>query len=259
MSETLYNLLRSLHKTFRQVRPVELSFSCPVCGAAEFGKSRVLWNKLVREWELSQAERNYTDNQQGLFCRRCESNLRSMTLASAVLSHWKLEQNFREICARGGVLWSLQVLEINEAGQLSSHLAALPGHILATYPTVNMQAMTYENESFDLILHSDTLEHVPDPVQALRECRRVLKSTGVMTYTVPVIFGRATRRRDGLPPSYHGSILNRSEGYRVVTEYGHDFYLQASEAGFRSVSMHSLLFPDSTALICCQPLVSARV
>lgn len=246
----MHPFLRSLHQLTRNAQPVELPFDCPVCGARSFERSRMLWNRLVKEWELSEEERRYIDNQQGLCCRVCHSNLRSMTLAAALAQSWKTAQTFAQICAPQGLLWGQKVLEINTAAHLSPHLEPLPGRTLATYPAVDMQAMPYANESFDLVIHSDTLEHVPDPVQALRECRRVLKRSGFLAYTVPVIFGRATRRRDDLPPSFHGSILHRSADYRVVTEYGHDFYLQPWQAGFGSVAMHSLLFPDSTALVC---------
>jgi ubiquinone/menaquinone biosynthesis C-methylase UbiE len=70
------------------------------------------------------------------------------------------------------------VLEINEAGTLSPLLRQLPGHVLTGYPAVDIHSMPYLDATFDLVLHSDTLEHVASPIRALEECRRVLRPGG---------------------------------------------------------------------------------
>jgi SAM-dependent methyltransferase len=99
----------------------------------------------------------------------------------------------------------LSILEVNEAFNVTPFLAQIPGHLLATYPQIHMQHLPYADASFDLVAHSDTLEHIPDPDRALAECRRVLKPNGVLAYTIPVIVGRMSRSRAGLPPSYHSA------------------------------------------------------
>ncbi len=93
----------------------------------------------------------------------------------------------------------------------------------------DMTCLTFADSSFDLAIHSDTLEHILDYEQALREVRRVLKPGGCQVYTIPLLHRRATRQRiasdasgrrvDLLPPSGHGS-----EGeYPVAWEFGRDF------------------------------------
>ena len=42
-----------------------------------------------------------------------------------------------------------------------------------------------DDESFDVVLCTDVLEHVPDPVFAIRELRRVLKIGGTLLITTP--------------------------------------------------------------------------
>jgi hypothetical protein len=42
---------------------------CPVCGATEFGYQEVLWQSLIDEWQLSKAEADYINVQQGPYCR----------------------------------------------------------------------------------------------------------------------------------------------------------------------------------------------
>jgi ubiquinone/menaquinone biosynthesis C-methylase UbiE len=45
--------------------------------------------------------------------------------------------------------------------------------------------LPFENESFDKIILSEVLEHVPDDKMALSEIHRVLKNNGVLVVTVP--------------------------------------------------------------------------
>jgi ubiquinone/menaquinone biosynthesis C-methylase UbiE len=39
--------------------------------------------------------------------------------------------------------------------------------------------MSFPDSSIDVIIHSDTLEHVPDSKAALKECLRVLKPAAI--------------------------------------------------------------------------------
>jgi len=144
----------------------------------------------------------------------------------------------------------LNVLEINECGALTQFLAAMPMRTLATYPSVDMQRMPYADGSFDLVVHSDTLEHVPDPVLGLSECRRVLRPGGACAFTIPIIVGRMSRSREGLPPSYHDREGTVDQGQRVRTEFGADAWTYAIRAGFAGVQIVSLDYPATHALVC---------
>ena len=219
--------------------------SCPVCGGLGLTDREVLWPELITEWALSPIEAAYINRQQGTRCVSCGANLRSQVLADAILSC--LDQAAPlEVSLRAT---PLEILEINAAGDLHRYLAAAPSHVLAQYPEVDMMDLPYEGERFDLVVHSDTLEHVPHPVRALAECRRVLKPSGVLCYTVPSIVGRLSRRREGLPPSYHGTSVERPEDYLVVSEYGADMWIEPLLAGFGSVQIFARDFPAALALV----------
>lgn len=248
-------LLKKIYSKLRKPQPVNvatvsLPFSCPICGHSQFSANKVLWPLLIEQWCLNSEEVDYINRQQGMCCLSCNCNLRSMTLAHALQATWRQKGDFVALCRSNQFVRQQVVLEINQAGNLSPYLQRLPHHTLGLYPDVDMQNLSYDSEKFDLIIHSDTLEHVPDPLKALSECWRTLKRGGILAYTVPVVFDRVTRRRDGLPASFHGSSDTNGEDWKVVSEYGHDFYLEPYRAGFQRVAMHSLLFPDSTALIC---------
>jgi len=226
---------------------------CPVCGGDRFTSERVLWPELIEQWNLSADEVSYIDLQQGFCCASCKNNLRSMTLAAAVTSAFGFAGNFEDFCRSNPLIRQLTVIEINPAKNLSIFLQALPRHALHAFPQLDMQRMSFADSSIDIIIHSDTLEHVPDSKAALRESRRVLKPGGHLFYTVPIVIGRLTRTRRRLPPSYHGKPGVNRDDCIVRTEYGADFWCEIFEAGFREVTLTSLIFPASVAVRATKP------
>ena len=143
------------------------------------------------------------------------------------------------------------LLEINEAGQLTPYLSRFRYYGLAKYPDVDMQRLPYTENTFDIIVHSDTLEHVPQPILALQECRRVIRKGGFVAFTVPIVYGRLNASREGLVPSYHlgSTSLEEREGYRVYTEYGADFWVQVMKAGFTRIELSTIDGPGCIAVI----------
>ena len=221
---------------------------CTCCGGREFEQNAVLWRALIEEWGLSPCEAEYVDRQQGLTCRRCGSNLRTMALALAICRSYGHQGTIARF-VRERRTRRLRVLEINEAGQLTQFLSGLPRYTLARYPEVDMRRMPYRDRSFDLVVHSDTLEHVPDPVTALKECYRVLAPGGFCAFTVPVIVGRMTRSRAGLAPSYHGNPDENRLEFAVQTEYGCDAWQQLVCAGFSDCRIVTPEYPSAVAFV----------
>lgn len=220
---------------------------CSVCGGKDFSYREVLWQELVNDWQLAPFEVDYINRQQGICCAGCGNNLRSMALADAILYTY----NYPGVLVKfveSDLAKTLKVLEINEAGGLSSLLKKLPNHQLACYPEHDMTNLSYKPGTFDLVLHSDTLEHVPNPVAGLSECRRVLKKRGRCIFTVPIIIGRLTRSRAGLKNSYHGAQDYLGGDYVVHTEFGADMWRFAIEAGFTSTRIHCFEYPSGLAI-----------
>jgi len=221
---------------------------CPACGEHAFTHQPILWPELIAQWELSPDEVNYTNVQQGFCCASCKNNLRAMTLAAAMTSAFDFSGNLKDFCRNDPRIRELTVIEINSAKNLSPFLQVLPKYALHSFPELDMQRMTFADASIDLIIHSDTLEHVPDSKAALKESMRVLKPGGHLFYTVPIVIGRLTRTRRGLPPSYHGRPGVQRDDCIVQTEYGADFWCEIFDAGFREVRLTSLIFPASVAI-----------
>ena len=177
---------------------------CCVCGGKAFCSQRILWDQLVQAWQLAPEEAAYIDRQQGTVCTACGCNLRAQALAKAILStRSRQPRSFRHLLLSPS-FWLVKVLELNPVGPLSSHLRRLPRRTLASYPEVDMQHLPFADQTFDLVLHADTLEHVPEPLAALTECRRVLRPGGWCCFTIPMIVGRMTRSRTAYLPAIMG-------------------------------------------------------
>jgi SAM-dependent methyltransferase len=103
-------------------------------------------------------------------------------------------------------------------------------------------ALSYRDSIFDIVLTSETLEHLPDVGRALREIHRVLKLGGFHVFTTPVVWDRPQTRQRAriengnvihlLPPSYHRSAATRTSDLLVFNEFGADFVSRCEQAGF---------------------------
>ncbi len=94
----------------------------------------------------------------------------------------------------------------------------------------NLEDQTFADESFDLVITQDVLEHVLHPEKAFAEIARTLKPGGAHLFTVPWHHWQKTETRaiekDGiiihlLPPIFHGNPIDRA-GSLVVTDWGYD-------------------------------------
>jgi SAM-dependent methyltransferase len=160
----------------------------------------------------------------------------------------------------------LKVAEINSAGTLHPFLAQSPnlcysefGSKMPGIADEDLMKLTYDDESFDLVITSETLEHVPDIDVALREIRRILKPDGMHIFTVPLVMDRATTKQrarienDELiylsPPSYHGGANEGKSDFLVFYEFGADFISRCERIGFEVVVKKDVSNPALIALI----------
>lgn len=221
---------------------------CSVCGGKKFTAGRVLWPELIDDWQLAEEEIAYIDRQQGEKCNACGANLRSIALANAIRAFFGTSEHLADMVEAADSS-AASLLEINEAGTLSPFLGKLKHYNYAGYPEVDIHNLPYADTSFDLIVHSDTVEHVENPVHALQECRRVLRPGGALCFTVPVIVGRMTRSRAGLKKSYHGNSDAAREDYVVHSEFGADAWTYLMRAGFSEVTIHAVAYPAGLAFL----------
>jgi SAM-dependent methyltransferase len=230
------------------INPSSRDEACQVCGHVVFVHDDVLWPALIEAWELRPEEVDYINVQQGTRCERCGCNVRSQALARGLI-HAVGAVGALEAVVASEASRDWRVLEINEAGTLTPWLRRLPQHVLASYPECDITRLVFPDASFDLVVHSDTLEHVSDPARGLQECRRVLAPGGSCVFTVPIVLGRLTRSRRGLPPSYHGHADCVEPDFLVHTEFGADVWTAVFDAGFERCDLVAFRYPAGLAII----------
>lgn len=209
--------------------------SCAVCGAETrfVRNSWILPADLAREWP-----REFVDRESQL-CAECGANRRVRRIAEVLVSLYG--ENARSVTElmREEPFRRLAIAEINSIGRMHDFLAGHPGLSYSEYPEEDLLRLSYPDASFDLVLTSDTLEHVPDPRLALRETRRVLRAGGRHVFTVPHDPRRErTRSREGLPAQHHGrgggpyALVTRQADMLAHTDFGADVEEIVREAGF---------------------------
>jgi len=226
----------------------DVKLVCPICGGIGVSEMDILWPELIEAWNLTLDEVLLINRQQGQCCLQCGSNLRSRTLAGAINECFSWPGTLRDLVNQPNTS-QVRLLEINEAGNLSYYLHRFRKYEFASYPDVDMQRMDLPSDIYDIVVHSDTLEHIPNPVLGLQECRRILRPKGRMLMTIPIVPTRLTRRRDNMPLSYHGNPAEKSSDFIVCTEYGADFYIDMVAAGWKNISLYTLGSLDSLAII----------
>lgn len=111
----------------------------------------------------------------------------------------------------------------------------------------DLTALTYSDNSFDLSLSFEDLEHIPDYKKAIAELYRVTKPGGHMLLSTPFVIEndktlvRATINKDGeithlLEPEYHGDPVI-PQGILCFYHFGWDLLDDFRTAGFSDVKI----------------------
>lgn len=110
--------------------------------------------------------------------------------------------------------------------------------------------LSFDSESFGLVICNELFEHVYDLQRALEEIARVLKPGGRLVATFPLAFGQVESiqkaRWDSVhnelfleqEPEYHGDPIRPNEGSLVYCIPAWDVLDKAYAAGFRSACFH---------------------
>ena len=209
---------------------------CSCCGwiGPMLLRRRSIPPRLVALWDLSAREAAALARKETLLCAWCGAKLRARRLARVVLEKFPAPARSLHDWAARHDARSLHVAEINRVEGIHEAITGLP-HLRSSdfggEGSEDLTHLSYADESFDLVLTSETLEHVPNLDAALGEIRRVLKPGGWHLFTVPVRPGTPKtlpRAEVGPPISHPGGDW----GYPVFTEFGADLVEVLDRAGF---------------------------
>ena len=177
-----------------------------------------------------------------LACMRCGAVARNRALAAAVLDLYGGTAQSLRALGRAGMLRELHIYNTTARGAVHAFLRTLPHYVCSEYfPDIpagtlhggvrceDLQALSFPDATFDLVISEDVLEHVRSPGSALQEIRRVLKPGGYHVFTVPIFGDKTVVRVDTttkedvcvLPPLYHGDPL-REKGALAYHDFGRD-------------------------------------
>ena len=213
-------------------------------------------------------------------CPTCRATLRYREQAGAILTHFGRGRfSFFTRFVRFPECQTLAILEAAIRGPFTRYLKGHPGYVQSyLFEDVppgesrdgvvcqNLEAMTFADESFDLVITSDVMEHVADVGKVVAEVARVLKPGGAHVFSIPLKFplretsqARA-RLVDGeiehlMEPRYHRSGTDTPS--LVFTDFGRDLVDLHASHGLRATFHRSHPFVKrlvhSAAVIAVRP------
>jgi SAM-dependent methyltransferase len=242
---------------WRVLRRVQ--FRCNVCG--HVGAA------LYRMPDLGRAkQQRIAILRETMRCRGCNSSMRDRTLAAALLQVLAANYGVRAETVHslaGRLPETLSIYDTDSHSQLSRELSRELGYVRSEYVpglanglelepghlyNMDLQEIIFADDSFDIILSSEVMEHVREPAKAHSEIARCLRRGGFYVFTVPyddslnlhhvLVDSHGPTDLPLEPPHLHGDpIRGRILSYRIFgRQLINDLAEVGLDASFRRVS-----------------------
>lgn len=191
---------------------------CPICEAPASFSSKESW---------------FRDH---LFCSGCGSIPRERAIFKMIAEFFP---NYRDINihesspgGRGASIKLHNECKAYSASQFYPDVAHGQINHASGYRCEDLAALTFPDNSFDLFITQDVVEHIFNPENVFREIARVLKPGGAHIFTAPLVNKCnksecwASRRENGEivfhhSPEYHGNPIDEN-GALVTMHWGYD-------------------------------------
>jgi SAM-dependent methyltransferase len=189
-------------------------------------------------------------------CPTCRASLRYRHQAEVLLAHYSTRgsASVEELCREPRFAFAA-IFEPGIVGPFRTRLSSLPGYVCSGYwadvtpgdsrdgvRCEDLEALSFGDQTLDLILSSDIVEHVRHPDRAFAESFRVLRPGGAHIFTVPFLFPlvELTEPRVDVSgaddvhlaePVHHRNPLD-PDGALVYNDFGLDLVGRLEAAGF---------------------------
>jgi SAM-dependent methyltransferase len=178
-------------------------------------------------------------------CLSCKATVTNLSLIPVIKKHFNDRFEGRVVYELSTYGSTLDWLRRNFDHVLTSEF--IPGQPLGQQVNgihnEDVQRLSFESDSIDLVSSNQVFEHVPDDLLGFQECLRVLRTGGAMVLSIPLFESPATRRIAKLEnskvvftgePEYHDSRLGGA--YSVPVFWHHaacDIAARVKSVGFR--------------------------
>lgn len=230
-----------------RVAPLPKRGMCPACGRESFflvAENGKLMERMA-DWPYDAEVLAALATRENYLCVWCGRNFRMRQLAA--IAHPFIEgADVYEPAAFG--VFSRGQRKMAQSYTVSEYVdEGRPGASIRGLRHEDITALTFKDNTFDLVITSELFEHVDDPWQGFAEIRRVLRVGGHHVFTVPNLPGRPTRSRTGLRAVYHVDPI-RAEGIAVKTDFGDDLAERLAHVGFQT-RVYEFPTPDPVARV----------
>jgi SAM-dependent methyltransferase len=188
-----------------------------------------------------------------MFCIFCQSLARKRHVASAIIREMALDiKSIGDIMKKG---MNLKVYSTDVNDSFHKILSGYEGFLCSVFlPDIkagtqlarrvfcqDIERLTFDDDSFDLVITEDVFEHVRNYENGLKEVHRVLREGGRHIFTIPFWFDRPTVTRidtsgkedvDVLPREYHGGPIHGQ--CLVYRDFGIDLFGYMKSLGFET-------------------------
>ena len=178
-----------------------------------------------------------------LFCSGCGSIPRERALMRVIDECFP---NYKELaihesspCNRGTSTKLKRECHDYSTSHYFEHVPFGQKDVRTGYRCESIESLTFEDNSFDLFVTQDVMEHIFNPDLAFREICRVLKLGGAHIFTVPLInkykksevWASQNGQKEAIfhhPAEYHGNPIDEN-GSLVTMHWGYDIVSYISE------------------------------